>query len=693
MNSKKLFAGVIALAMVVVAMPGTGNAQATAEDLAAQIAQLQAQLASLMGQLGTTTASGVERTDIAACTGITFTRNLTLGSQGTDVRCLQAMLNQDPATQVAATGVGSAGNETQYFGGLTRAAVVAFQNKYAVEVLAPVGLTSGTGFVGASTRAKLNAMLAGTTTGTTGGTGTTGTTLPAGCTSTAGYSPITGEPCSSTTTSTGTGLTMTGAEGTITVTTNPVPANNQTSYEGDEKVSVYAVKIKATGSDVDVQRATLRFDNVPYSYLSNIYLYDGDTQIASSPLNSTTVSRVSGSDYQITLAGFTTKMIVPVNTTKVLTVKVDVQPGISGSLLTSSGVTVKIGTPSTTAIRAIDQAGLNQYGGLAWTDYRTFILKPSQIADATLAVSRNTNTPLARNIVADTNSDIIGATLLTFNVKATKDDVRINDINNVTFSGSDPSAAYLVDDAGTIISTGSTIASNKTNFTDINYTIPKDTTKTFSIKVDVNTLAAATTMGVTVYGLNGSTVEISAERSNGTTMTSNVTGSATSHTAQLLVAGPVFTLSNVATTSTQSSTSASSTISATFTVNVEAKGGDVYMVADGQSGNGTVTDAFTVKTNNTTALAHGKVAYQKPSTADQYTDCGAGAVTCYKIAQDTSATFAVTATYVLDTTAGNFYLNVANIYWDTVKAQAGISTTEASTYMATDWLSNTVFLQ
>lgn len=83
-------------------------------------------------------------------TSYQFTRSMTVGSRGEDVRQLQVMLNQHGFT-VSESGPGSVGNESIYFGQKTRSALIRFQNFYRDDILTPVGLSSGTGYFGPST--------------------------------------------------------------------------------------------------------------------------------------------------------------------------------------------------------------------------------------------------------------------------------------------------------------------------------------------------------------------------------------------------------------------------------------------------------------------------------------------------------------------------------------------------------------
>ncbi|MBI5457533.1 peptidoglycan-binding protein [Candidatus Kaiserbacteria bacterium] len=113
----------------------------TLSDLQAQIASLMAQIAALQG--GSSTAG-------ASCA--TFTQNLSVGKSGGEVMAVQKFLNTHGA-QIAATGAGSPGNETSYFGAKTSAAVSKFQSANGIS---PVGIW------GPMTRAKANSMCAGT---------------------------------------------------------------------------------------------------------------------------------------------------------------------------------------------------------------------------------------------------------------------------------------------------------------------------------------------------------------------------------------------------------------------------------------------------------------------------------------------------------------------------------------------------
>lgn len=122
----------------------TVTSQVTVAALTAQLTTLEQQLVTLeFGHYGCPAS---------------FSENLTPGMSGAAVLNLQKVLNYTFATQVAQNGPGSPGNESTYFGPATEAAVINFQNIFSAQILAPEGLSAGTGTVGPATRAELNLL-------------------------------------------------------------------------------------------------------------------------------------------------------------------------------------------------------------------------------------------------------------------------------------------------------------------------------------------------------------------------------------------------------------------------------------------------------------------------------------------------------------------------------------------------------
>ena len=72
-----------------------------------------------------------------------------------EIKLLQEYLNAHGFI-LAKTGPGSPGNETQKFGTLTKTALIKFQDKYASEILFPIGLKKGTGIFGKASREAMN---------------------------------------------------------------------------------------------------------------------------------------------------------------------------------------------------------------------------------------------------------------------------------------------------------------------------------------------------------------------------------------------------------------------------------------------------------------------------------------------------------------------------------------------------------
>lgn len=127
--------------------PSLDEEQKLIQELLRQIEELKRQIAAFR--------SGSLPPDYAqsrkVCSAIA--KNLYLGLSDNEVRCLQQFL-MSQGVEIYPEGL-----VTGYFGNLTKSAVIRFQEKYKSEILTPIGLEKGTGFVGTMTRGKINQLL------------------------------------------------------------------------------------------------------------------------------------------------------------------------------------------------------------------------------------------------------------------------------------------------------------------------------------------------------------------------------------------------------------------------------------------------------------------------------------------------------------------------------------------------------
>ena len=462
--TKKLSAVVLTLALALSFSIGVA-AEPTVDDLQAQIAELQELIATLQAQLKGGSQVTTPGTVPAVCAGVSFNRNLSLGASGSDVKCLQALLNTDATTQVAASGAGSKGAETEYFGTLTRTAVIAFQNKYASEVLTPLGLTAGTGIVGVQTRVKLNAMLTA---------GVPGETTP-------GETPGTSTP------------SETGVEGDLRIKVLPTP-NNVDVYGGESNVAVMAFEVEAKDSDLTIQRVDIELDQVrAWRFINNIALYDGSNAVKGVDVDRDTVTESAGVS-RVRLSGLNIK--VTKDSKKTLTVKVgtDARPAAAATIV----MTIPEG-----GVRAVDSAGINQTDG---NISRTFNVQ-SDAEAAKVEFKLNTNSPKEGIALIDEDSST-EIELLKADLVVTKGDVDVDKlVFDLTGDRTDVQAVKLYD--GTTVIGNVEATETAVVFSDLDLNIKSGTTKTLTLKAEIAANASTTvSLSATIDGTSATKTDI-----------------------------------------------------------------------------------------------------------------------------------------------------------------------------------------
>ena len=298
MSTHALFGGKVRYAIVTLALvavlggvtlPATANALTLAEliDLFIALEIIPADKAVQARSI----VSQEQTTPSGACP-FTWTRNMTVGASGADVKKLQEFLNGTTATRIADSGVGSPGKETTTFGPMTAKAVAKFQDIYASDILAPVGLTKGTGYFGSSTRAKANALC-------TTGAITEGTDTPVGGT-------IVDVP----TIPLGTGLTITKA---VAQPTNAIVP------EGAARVPFTKFELSAGSADVTVTGIVVRREGLASNAgFAEVVLLDENGAFIGNPKTLNTDNEATLGGTFVVLKGTTKKVTVAGNMAAVL---------------------------------------------------------------------------------------------------------------------------------------------------------------------------------------------------------------------------------------------------------------------------------------------------------------------------------------------------------------------------------------
>lgn len=421
--------------------------------------------------------------------------NLTVGSTGADVSTLQTwLINNGYDIPAITSGAANKG----YFGSQTKAAVSAYQSR--------VGLPAY-GFFGPLTRDRI----AQGTSSTVGG----GTACPAGYTC-APSTPIvvacpvgfTCTPVGGGTPTTGTtaGITTPGAEGLITtkLASTPISDANIRDYLD---VPAYGIEVKAQGSDMIVDRVLLQIGvtvsaaaSNPATFVTKLSAYDGSTLLKTWDLGAGDFNRDSSDRYYVVASGI--RFVVPKDTSKTLTFKLSTV-GVSSDQA-ARVVTVQGYAGNSQNVRAIDGAGLSSYTDMSGSaNTRTQTFNASGTSSLTVTLDSGA-TPKSTNNKVSTTDGIKGLTTQVFNVKSETGTSIIRKIYTAVYATSTaglPSTLYLYD-GSTLVSSVSapTTVGAQAGFTDLTVSIPKDTTKQFTIKADfastVSGQAASTSIPV-----------------------------------------------------------------------------------------------------------------------------------------------------------------------------------------------------
>lgn len=435
---------------------------------------------------------------VASASAATYTWSSTLkqGSKGAAVMDLQKFLNMWPGTQVATSGAGAPGMETSTFGPATKAAVIRFQ--------VANGLTAD-GIFGAMSAAKAVALQAGGSSypagcssnagfsTTTGQPCTSGSSMPAGCVAGAMFSSTTGAPCTGGSTNNG---SLSGTTGSISTVDTLSTYSNEKVGEGDSNTKVFGVEVEAdAGSDLRLTTFKLVLEQTNNSgsdklnrYLSTVSVWDA----AGNKVGSTNASDFSedGGVYTKTVA--LSGAVVKADSKAKFYVAVSAIENIDSTDLANNSFTVDLDS-----IRYTDASGavLTE----TTTNSKAFQFQSLATAnDLELKVNLSSSNLKAQTVKVSTTSDTNSVELLKFTMKAQGGKMHIDsipvyldtsetDLDQVTGNLTLKINGETFDET---VSTSATDVATIT-FNDLNFDIAANETVTGTIYADINDIESS----------------------------------------------------------------------------------------------------------------------------------------------------------------------------------------------------------
>ncbi|TFG91169.1 MAG: hypothetical protein E4H16_00250, partial [Candidatus Atribacteria bacterium] len=276
---------------------------------------------------------------------------------------------------------------------------------------------------------------------------------------------------------------------TVSVNSNPI---NQVVVTGVKDVPALGVLLTAgAGSDVTVRQidATVRVstsstDNATSSVTTRdkvqlVKLYDGTTLLSQKVLDD---SGTAGTNAIGTVQFDGLNIAITKNTSKVLTVKIDTASNLTATYYASVAV-------ATTTVDAKNANGdtIAASGGanVAYTSRHVTIQTQGTLTMA----AKTSETPVTANIAVGGETDgKSGVTLLAFDLTSAKEDIKVTKITveeTGTGSGNNFTAIYLYDGSTMVKGTVFPYGVTTTNFSNLEYIVPANTTKTLTIKADL----------------------------------------------------------------------------------------------------------------------------------------------------------------------------------------------------------------